>query len=198
MEKTNPIEELLGLLDGKVFPRAVGTVVGILEKADDYLRYIETRVAQMRPATPQALKVSREALAYGQDRLARLKLEELEAGYKLLSATDEDVGDVLGRAAISAAKAGDKSPISILYLEHLCGKVYVEHIDWVQLFAWMIPALDRDLAEESRALARKMLMVLYLEARYKHPSKADWEYNNVLAIQRMLFDGQQPKVPPQL
>ena len=198
MKKRNPIDELLGLLDGKVFPHAVGTVVGIIEKADDYLRYIEARVAQMRPVTPQALKVFREALAYGQDRLAPLKLEALEAGYKLLSATDEDVGDVLGRAAISAAKAGDKSPISILYLEHLCGKVYVEHIDWVQLFAWMIPALDRDLAEESRALARKMLMVLYLEARYKHPSKADWEYNNVLAIQRMLFDGQQPKVPPQL
>ena len=187
-----------GLLNEKVFPTAVGTVVGIPEKADDYLRYIEARVAQMRSVTPQTLKVSKEALACGQDRLAPLQLEALEAGYKLLSGTDEDVDELLTRAVLSAVKAGDNPLISIGYLEHLCRKVYVRSIYWVQLFAWMIPALDPGLAEESRALARKMFMVLYLETRYKYkvPSK-DWEGFEMLAIQRMLFDGQHPRVSPQ-
>lgn len=190
MKPHNPINQLLGLLDGKVFPRSFDIRP---ETAQDYLRYIATRETRMRqPVSPQIITLAEAALAYGQDKLAPLKWEALEVGYKLLSATDEDIGEVLHRALLAnlaATKAGAKPLDFSLFV----GGIYVMNVDWVQLFAWMVPALDRHLTQESLALARKMFVVLYLEQREKHP-RSEFESMPMLALQKML-DLEPPTTP---
>ena len=183
MKTCDPITELLGLLDGKVFPYTVGIMP---KTAQDYLHYIAARKTQLRqPVAPQIIALSKEALAYGQDRLADLEWQEqLLPSYRLLSATDEGLSEVFRRANHAAIKAGTKL-LSILCVSHLASKIYVMNQDWVQLFAWMVPALDRALTQDSRALARKMFIVLYLEQRVKHP-KAETETMPMLALQEML------------
>jgi hypothetical protein len=178
----NPVDTLLALLDGKVFPLTVGISP---KTAEEYLCYLKARLAKMRPITPELNSASKEALGYGAKRLAPLQLEALEAGYRLVFATDEDLGTVLYRATVAATKAGHEPPIGILDFSHLASKTYVMNQDWVQLFAWMVPALDRSLTQESHALARKMFMALYLELRGKS-AKSDVETIPMLALQKML------------